>query len=175
MLSFIGIEDYVTNYGETKRDVKYEWNISALTRTNRLIRSGDCYGWCAIVPSTTIAAKMNFMIYGGRIGKSVAYDPNGYYITSGCRYPNHFAHTIFAPKKLLEEFFGRPRDQMESETGLFMYARSNDPYYIAATFCNTFANAAEQVNAEYIAALLLGCMQKFSDNINLIESYLSDM
>lgn len=175
MLSFMGIEDYVTNYGETKISAKYDWNISALTRTNPLIRNGEYYGCCAIVPSTTIAARMNFMIYGGGIVKPITYDPNSYDIIHGKRYHNDFVHTIFAPKKLLEEFFGRPRDQMEKESGLFMYARSNDPYYIAATYCNAFANSPEQINAEHIAALLLGCMQKFQDNINLIETYLSDM
>lgn len=175
MLSFMGIEDYVTNYGETKISAKYDWNISALTRTNPLIRNGEYYGCCAIVPNATIAARMYFMKYGGGFVKTFTYDPNSYDIIYGRRYHNDFVHTIFAPKKILEEFFSRPRDQMESETGLFMYARSNDPYYIAATFCNTFANAAEQVNAEHIAGLLLGYMPKFQVDVNLIETYLSDM
>lgn len=175
MLAFMGIEDYVAGYGMTRMGAKYKWNLGALYMTNPIIRRGDSFGCCAIVPSTTIAAKMNFMMYGGGLVKPITYDPDSYNILFGSRYHNDFVHTILAPKTLLEEFFGRPRYQIERESGLFVYARSNEPYYIAATGCVNIDNPTEQINAEHIAELLVGCMHKFSNNIDLIESYLSDM
>lgn len=175
MLAFMGIEDYVVNYGLERIGAKYMWNPGAFLRTNPIIRQGDCYGCCAIVPNTTLAIKMGFMQFGGRSVDGIAYDPISYNIAWVRYYRNDFVHTVFAPKALLEEFFSRPEEQIKRESGLFMYARSNDPYYIAATCCDTLDNSTEQINVEYIAELLVGCMQKTLSNIGLIESFLSDI
>ena len=175
MLFFLGIEDYVVGYGAKTGCFNYKWNDSAFYNTNPLVRRADPLGCCAIVPNSTFASKMDYMFSGGGFVKSVVYDPDCYEIVSGLRYQNDFANTILAPKKLLTEFFGRSEDKIERDSGLFVYARSSEPYYIVTSRAEALMNSNELVNVVYIAEALLSCMKDFICNIDLIESYLSDM
>lgn len=175
MIAFMGIEDYVVGYGAETGCFNYKWNESAFYKTNPLVRLADPLGCCAIVPNSTFAYKMNYLYSGGGFVKSLVYDPDCYEIISGLCYRNDFVSTILAPKKILTEFFGRSADQIERDSGLFVYARSSEPYYIVASGVNTLRGSNELVNIVYMAEVLLSCMKDFMGNIDLIESYLSDM
>ena len=177
MIAFLGIEDYVVGYGAKTGCFNYKWNESAFYNTNPIVRRADPLGCCAIVPNSTFAFRMNYLFSGGEFVKSLVYDPDCYEIISGLRYRNDFVSTILAPKKILAEFFGRSADKIERDSGLFVYAQSSDPYYyIVASGVKSLRNSNELVNVVYIAEALLSCMKDdFIGNIDLIESYLSDM